>query len=38
MEIDSFVVWTFEDEGLVTRVEAFPVHEEDAARRALHDT
>ncbi|MGA9372500.1 MAG: hypothetical protein WBV53_11695 [Solirubrobacterales bacterium] len=33
-EIDSLVVWTFNDTG-VTRVEAFQVHEEEAARRAL---
>ena len=35
MEIESLSVWTFSDEGKVTRVEAFTEHEKDAARRAL---
>ncbi|HKH22170.1 MAG TPA: nuclear transport factor 2 family protein [Solirubrobacterales bacterium] len=37
MEIESLSVWTFSDEGKVTRVEAFTPAEEDAARRALRD-
>jgi limonene-1,2-epoxide hydrolase len=36
MEIDSLSVWTFDDRGMVTRVEAFTKQEEDAALRALH--
>jgi hypothetical protein len=36
MEIDSLSVWTFDDRGMVTRVEAFTNQEEDAALRALH--
>jgi ketosteroid isomerase-like protein len=35
MELDSLVVWTFDDRGKATRVEVFPIDEEDAARRAL---
>jgi ketosteroid isomerase-like protein len=35
MEIVSLTVWTFNEEGNVIRVEAFPAHEEEAARRAL---
>ena len=37
MEIESLSVWTFSDEGKVTRVEAFTPAEEDAARRTLRD-
>jgi ketosteroid isomerase-like protein len=37
MEIEALTVWTFSQEGKVTRVEAFPVHEEDAARRAFEE-
>jgi ketosteroid isomerase-like protein len=35
MEIDSFAVWTFDDQGKVTRVQVFTTGEEDMARRAL---
>jgi ketosteroid isomerase-like protein len=35
MEIESLSVWTFNDDGKVTRVEVFAIGEEDAARRAL---
>jgi ketosteroid isomerase-like protein len=35
MEIDSLTVWTFNEEGNVTRVESFLMQEEEAARRAL---
>jgi limonene-1,2-epoxide hydrolase len=35
MEIESFTVWTFNDQGKVARVETFPAHEEDAARRTF---
>jgi ketosteroid isomerase-like protein len=35
MEIESLTVWTFNEQGRVTRLEAFPVHEEDAAMQAL---
>jgi ketosteroid isomerase-like protein len=35
MEVESMTVWTFNDEGKVTRVEVFTIDEEDAARRAL---
>jgi ketosteroid isomerase-like protein len=35
MEVDSLTVWTFNDEGKVTRVEAFLMTEEADARRAL---
>jgi limonene-1,2-epoxide hydrolase len=35
MEIQSFVVWTFTGEGKVRRVEAFTMHEEQEALRAL---
>ena len=36
MEIESFVVWTFDADGLVRRVEAFTLQEQEAALRALH--
>ena len=36
MEIEALVVWTFDEQGKVTRVETFTAQEEDAARRALH--
>jgi ketosteroid isomerase-like protein len=35
MQIDALTVWTFNADGKVARVEAFLLHEEDAARRAL---
>jgi ketosteroid isomerase-like protein len=35
MQIDSLIVWTFDEQGGVTRVEVFTREEEDAARRAL---
>ena len=34
MQIDSLIVWTFDEEGQVTRVEAFLMQDEEAARRA----
>jgi ketosteroid isomerase-like protein len=35
MEIGSWAVWTFDDDGRVTRIENFLVHEEDEARQAF---
>jgi ketosteroid isomerase-like protein len=35
MEVDSLTVWTFDEQGKVTRAEVFTVSDEDAARRAL---
>ena len=35
MEIESLVVWTFDGDGLVCRVEAFTLQQEEAALRAL---
>jgi ketosteroid isomerase-like protein len=35
MEIGSWAVWTFDDEGRVTRIEVYLEHEEGEARRAL---
>jgi hypothetical protein len=35
MEIEAMTLWTFNEEGKVARVEAFPIHEQDAARRAF---
>ena len=35
VEIDAWIVYTFDDEGLITRAEVFLEHEEDEARRAL---
>jgi ketosteroid isomerase-like protein len=35
IEIDSWTVWTFDDDGKVTRMEFFLNHQEDDARRAL---
>jgi hypothetical protein len=35
MEIDAWTVYTFDEDGLITRVEIFLEHEEDEARRAL---
>lgn len=34
LDLDSWVVWTLDDDGLVTRVEAFLMHEEDEALEA----
>jgi hypothetical protein len=34
MELDMWAVWTVDDAGLVTRLEAFLPHEEAEARRA----
>ena len=35
MEIGSWAVWTFDDEGRVTRIEYFLEHDEDEARRVF---
>jgi hypothetical protein len=35
IEIDSWTLWTFDDEGKVTRMQFFLPNEEDEARRAL---
>jgi ketosteroid isomerase-like protein len=35
MEVESWAVWTFDDEGGVIRLEIFLHHEEEQARRAL---
>ena len=35
MEVGAWAVWTFDDDGRVTRMENFLEHEEDEARRAL---
>jgi hypothetical protein len=34
VDVDSWAVWTFDAEGLVTRVEFFLHHEEDQAHQA----
>ena len=34
VEIDTWVVWTLNDDGLVTRIEAFLIHEESEALEA----
>jgi ketosteroid isomerase-like protein len=34
VEIDLWVVWTLNDDGLVTRIEAFLIHEESEALKA----
>jgi ketosteroid isomerase-like protein len=35
MEIDSWAVWTFDDDRLITRLETYLDHEEAEARRAF---
>jgi ketosteroid isomerase-like protein len=35
MEVDVFTVWTFNDDGKISRVESFTIDEEDEARRTL---
>ena len=35
MQIDSLIVWTFDGQARVTRVEVFTIDEEDTARRTL---
>jgi ketosteroid isomerase-like protein len=35
IEIGSWAVWTFDDEGRVTRIENFLDHDEEGARRAF---
>ena len=35
MEVGSWAVWTFDDDGRVTRMETYLEHEEEAARRSL---
>jgi ketosteroid isomerase-like protein len=35
VEIESLIVWTFDDDGMVTRVEVFLMADEADARRAL---
>jgi ketosteroid isomerase-like protein len=35
MEIDSWAVWTFDDDRRITRIEAYLDHEEAEARRAF---
>ena len=35
VEVESWAVWTFDDDGTVTRMENFLEHDEDEARRAL---
>ena len=35
MKLDSWTVCTFDDQGLITRLQLFLAHEEDEARRAL---
>jgi ketosteroid isomerase-like protein len=34
-DIESWAVWSFDEDGLVTRIELLLGHEDDAARRAL---
>jgi ketosteroid isomerase-like protein len=36
VEIESWTLWTFDEDGRVTRMEFFLNHQEDEARRALH--
>jgi limonene-1,2-epoxide hydrolase len=35
MEVESWAVWTFDDEGRVTRIEIYLEHEEEQARRSF---
>jgi limonene-1,2-epoxide hydrolase len=35
IEIESWAVWSFDDEGLVTRIETYLVQEEEEARRVF---
>jgi ketosteroid isomerase-like protein len=35
IEIDTWAIWTFDDEGMVVRIETYLPHQEDEARRAL---
>ena len=35
METDTFAVWTLDEQGMITRVQAFLPHQEEAARRAF---
>jgi ketosteroid isomerase-like protein len=35
MEVEGWSVWTFDDDGRVTRIETYLQHEEDEARRAF---
>jgi hypothetical protein len=35
IEIESWAVWTFDDEGLVTRMETYLIQEEEEARRVF---
>jgi hypothetical protein len=35
IEIDAWIIYSFDDQGLFTRVEIFLEHEEDDVRRAL---
>ena len=34
LDVDGWVVWSFDDDGLVTRVEVFLIHEENEALEA----
>jgi hypothetical protein len=34
LEIEMWVIWTMDDDGLVTRMETFFIHEESAALKA----
>jgi hypothetical protein len=34
LDVDAWVVWTFDDDGLVTRMEAFLIDQEGEARNA----
>ena len=36
MEIDSWTLWTFDEDGMAIRAEFYLPHQEDEARRALH--
>jgi hypothetical protein len=36
MEIDSWAVWTFDEDRRITRIETYLDHEEAEARRAFH--
>ena len=38
MEVASWAVWTFDDQGRVTRIENYLEHEEEEARRALRSS
>ena len=35
MEVESWAVWTFDDQGRVTRIEIYLEHEEERARRSF---